>query len=153
MGYVQFIRGTPRKSKFGRVTDALAQGIQGFQQGRQSNVEGQKETLAMMKTLADINKLQQETQGLNAPVPAPDYFRDPASGKLYAKDPYRGRGTTVNLPFQFDAGQKDETSGEESGEGETVYSSPDEADNSGLPSGSVVMVINPETGEPEEYEV
>jgi hypothetical protein len=145
MGDVQFIRGTPRKSTLARAVEAAQMGMQGYQSGQDRRMAQGRQGLSDALTLAKIQGLQDESQGLNAPVPVPDYFRDPASGKLYPKDPYRGRGTTVNLPFQFDAGQKDEDS--------DIFNSSDEADSAGLPAGTVVMVINPATGEPEEYEV
>ena len=122
---------------------SLLGAVQGFTQGKEMKRKQYEQSLADAKTFAEIQELQRKTQSLNEPAPK-DYFRDAYSGRLMPTDPYRGRGTTVNLPFQFDSGQKDDGD---------VFGSPEEADGAGLQPGTTVMVINPATGQPEEYEI
>ena len=132
-----------RKAKPG-LADYAAGALQGVSSGMERASAKRASSLAEAKALADISEAIRKSEAMNAPAPQ-DYFRDPASGRLYPKDPYRGRGTTVNLPFQFDAGQKDDDGG--------TFDSPEEAEASGLPQGTVVMVMNPATGQLEEYEI
>lgn len=131
------------------AADALVSGLGGFLQGRnvryERGIKEREQSLAEAKSLAEIRELERKTQALSAPSPK-DYFRDPYSGRLYPQDPYRGRGTTVNLPFNFNSGVQDQDQ-------DQVFDSPEEADASGLSPGTVVQVKNPVTGQLEDYEI
>lgn len=58
MGSVQFIRGTPRRSTLGGIVQALQSGIKGYQGAQDRRMSQEKESLAAMKTMAELEKLQ-----------------------------------------------------------------------------------------------
>lgn len=76
--------------------DAITAGTQGFLQGRQMRQQNEDRSIANAYRMAQMQELQRKSQALEAPIEDPNYFRDPASGKLYKRTTSMGAGGEID---------------------------------------------------------